>query len=429
MDDPIPIEGIIEGDPAALAAVCAAGGSAIGAYCAVLGAQAHAAETAVAALASFRRGVVANAQQEPSQLELLLLAATDRAARDVAGVTPSPLERAAAQSALEQAVTGPLPPGLAPRIIRALVDAAPVTALGGDVAAVRRAAEEHYVRSFDGGSATQARSPQPPGTPAAAWVPTEILTEPASYAGAPLAEPGWHTPAGEADAPSAVPPPGGEPADAQSAAPATAPATDATTAPPAREPGTLVIKRGGHWPFRRRPRPPSPVHRGAGARGRSVLLAGAVGLALGAGIGVVAAPERTVERDPVLVRPLDTPFAADGAVFNVARTGTASWARAIRRQAPRAGRTWVTLAAQTRNVSRRNFRPRGLGFRIRTAAGIVVGPETALVAGAIPAIGGRLATGRRTSVHLAFQVPSGAPGLTLEFDPGPRSLRVRVPLN
>ena len=38
MDDPVPIEGIIEGEPEALAAVCAAGGSAVIAYCSAVGA-------------------------------------------------------------------------------------------------------------------------------------------------------------------------------------------------------------------------------------------------------------------------------------------------------------------------------------------------------------------------------------------------------
>ena len=103
----------------------------------------------VAALATFRRGVVENADQEPAQLEALLLTSTAHAARRVAGVDPSPVQQAAAQVALEGAVTGPLTPGLAPRIIRALVEAAPVTALGGDAAAVRRATEQHYIRMFD----------------------------------------------------------------------------------------------------------------------------------------------------------------------------------------------------------------------------------------------------------------------------------------
>ncbi len=451
MDDPIPIEGIIEGEPASLAAVCAAGGSAIVAYCSAVGAaETRVAETVVAALTSFRRGVVANANQEPSQLETLLLAATDRATRQIAGVAPSPMQQAAAQTALEEAVTEPLTPGLAPRIIRALAEAAPVTALGGDVAAVRRAAEDQYARMFDGWQSPAGAAP--PSGSAFGWVPPEILTAPVSYAGALAAEPGWQTPAADpAGDGGAVTAAGlAASADAQAAGALAAPAAPApapepepepppgdAAPPPVRPPGTIVIKRGGHWPFRRRPRTPSPPspspssssHRGAAGGGRNLLVGAVVGLAAGAAFGVLAAPEKTVEQDPILVRPLDTPFTVDGAVFNVARTSTAPWARAIRRSAPRAGRTWLTLAAQTRNVRRANFHPRGLGYRLRTAAGIVVGPETALVAEEIPAVGGGLPIGKRTSVHLGFQVPRGARGLTLEFDPSPRSPRVRVPLN
>ena len=160
-----------------------------------------------------------------------------------------------------------------------------------------------------------------------------------------------------------------------------------------------------------------------------MLFAGVVGLALGGVIGVVATPEKTVRVDPVIVRPLDTPFTVDGAVFSVARTSTASWASSIRRRAPRPGRAWLTLAAQTRNVSRPNYHPRGLGYRLRTAAGIVIGPETALGAGDIPEVGGRVPIGKRASIHLGFQVPVGGRGLTLEYEPGSRGQRVRVPLN
>jgi hypothetical protein len=129
------------------------------------------------------------------------------------------------------------------------------------------------------------------------------------------------------------------------------------------------------------------------------------------------------------VRPLDTPFTVGGAVFNVARTDQASWALAIRRRPPEPGRTWLTLAAQTRNVSRVNFHPRGLGYRLRTPAGIVIGPVMALAGGEIPADGRALAIGKRTSVHLGFQVPQGQRDLTLEFDPTSRGTRIRVPLN
>src|SRR4051812_33775980 len=101
MDDPIPIEGIIEGEPQALAAVCAAGGSAIVAYCWAVGAEAHLADTVVEALATFRRGVVANPGKEPSQLEHLLLSATAVTARRIAGINPTREELQTGQAALE----------------------------------------------------------------------------------------------------------------------------------------------------------------------------------------------------------------------------------------------------------------------------------------------------------------------------------------
>jgi hypothetical protein len=202
------------------------------------------------------------------------------------------------------------------------------------------------------------------------------------------------------------------------------------TAAPTPRPGAIVIKRGGHWPFGRRPRQPSRrSHGGPGGRGKVALFAGVVGLALGGAIGVVATPEKTARVDPVVVRPLDTPFTIDGAVFSVARTRTASWASAIRRRTLRPRRVWLTLAMQTRNVSRPDYQPRGLGYRLRTAAGIVLGPETARAAGGAAEVGGRLPVGKRASIHLGFQVPVGERGLTLEYDSSPRGQRVRVPLN
>ena len=422
MDDPVPIEGIIEGEPESLAAVCAAGGSAVIAYCAAVGAQrAHVVETVVTALATFRRGVVENGDQEASQLERLLLSCTAAAARDVARVAPSPVQQAAAQVALESAVTRPLAPVLASRIIRALVDAAPVTALDGDAAAVRRASEQHYIRMF-GGQAAAARAREPRATPVrpadGAWVPPELaaLDADAANVGA-VIPPSAHRRTGSA-------PPADTPAETR---PQPTPPAAPQVAP---QPGALVIKRGGHWPFRRPTRKPS--HGGGGgavARSRNALVAGVAGVALGAGIVAVAMPEEEVQRDPIVVRSLDTPFTVDGAVVTVARTNQAAWALAIRRRALRPGRTWLTLAVQTRNVSRPNFAPRSLGYRLRTASGIVLGPDTAQVPSSVTAARGRQAIGERSSVHLGFQVPSAQRDLTLEFDPSPGEARIRVPLN
>lgn len=408
MDEPVPIEGIVEGEPRSLAVVCAAGGSAILAYCSAVGAQDGVAETVVTALATFRRGVVEHADRDPSQLQELLLSCTAAAARRVAGVDPPPVQQAAAQVALETAVTEPLAPGLAARVIRALVEAAPVSALDGDAAAVRRATQQHYGRMFDG----QETAAAAPAATEGGWVPSEIAGLDAEAANA-----------------RAVLPRG----QRRSAPPEAAPAEPEVVAPPlvAPPPGALVIKRGGHWPFRRRPRPSSGARfRGTADGTRNAVLAAVAGLALGAGIVAVALPEEEeARRDSVLVRAIDQPFTVDGAVFNVARTNQAEWARAIRERPLRPGRTWLTLAAQTRNIDRPNFLPRSLGYRLRTPAGIVIGPDAAQVPAEITLASGRLPAGERSSVHLGFQIPSGQRGLTLEFDPSRGGPRIRVPLN
>jgi hypothetical protein len=425
VDDPIPIEGIIEGDPESLAVVCAAGGSAVIAYCAVVGADAYLAETVVAALADFRRDVVGNVDQEPSRLEALLVSATADAARRVAGVGPSPMQQTAAQTALEAAVTAPLPPGLAPRIIRALVEAAPVTVLGGDSAAVRREAEQRYIRMFTpqatvaaaAPAATAAPAPAAAAAPAAppppvaegSWIPPELVGAEAAGARVPTPTVRWSMPVTQ-------------PTEAQPGAQPPVP-----PAPPPPKPGALVIKRGGHWPFRRTRK---PSHGSPNGRGKNALVAGAVVLAVAAGIfAATSRPRASDQQGGILVRPIDIPFTVDGAVFDIARAQTSQWVVAIRRRAPRQGYTWLTLAAKTRNLSRPNFYPRALGYRLRARAGIVIGPTSADVPADIVAAKGRLPVGRRSSVHLAFQVPRTQDDLTLEFDPSPRAPRIRVPLN
>ncbi|MGI8730740.1 MAG: hypothetical protein ACR2LK_12270 [Solirubrobacteraceae bacterium] len=313
MDDPVPIEGIIEGEPQSLAAVCAAGGSAIVAYCSAVGADAYVADTVAAALATFRRGVFENAHQKSAQVEALLLTATAHAARRVAGVDPSPAQQAAAQVALEGAVTGPLAAGLAPKIIRALVEAAPVTALGGDAAAVRRATEQHYIRMFDHSPAPAQPPPRPPVAqpagpipPAAAgaWIPPELAGLDAGAANArAVATPVQWTPA-----PQVRPGEPAEPAPEAHGPPDTPPAP---TVPP---PGALAIKRGGHRPFRL---PPRKAPRGGAGRahpGRNMLIGAIAGLALGGGLVALALSRDPATPDPILVRPLDTPFTVDGAV-------------------------------------------------------------------------------------------------------------------
>jgi len=426
MDDPVPIEGILDGEPESLAAVCAGGGSAIVAYCSAVGADAYAADTVVAALATFRRGIFENADQEPAQVEALLLTSTAHAARRVACIDPSPAQQAAAQVALEGAVTAPLTPGLAPRIIRALVEAAPVTALGGDAAAVRRATEQHYIRMFDRYPAPT--QPPPPAAPmagpraaagAGAWIPPELAGLDAGVANVRAAA----TPAQWTPAPQGRPEAPKEP-EAEAHGP-----PDPPPAPTVPAPGGLAIKRGGRWPFRRLPHKAPRGGAGGAHPGRHMLIGAIAGLAVGGGVVALAMPREEAPPDPILVRPLDTPFTLDGAVFNVVRTRQSLWALAIRRRQPRPGHSWITLAAQTRNISRTSFFPRALGFRLRTQAGIVIGPDTVTVPSDVTAARGRQAIGKRSSVHLGFQVPSAKQELTLEFDPGRTAPRIRVPLN
>jgi len=130
----------------------------------------------------------------------------------------------------------------------------------------------------------------------------------------------------------------------------------------------------------------------------------------------------------ILVRPLDTPFTTAGAVFDIDRVRTVRWAVDLRQRPARPGRKWITVAAATRNVNRANFHPRALGYRVRTASGIVIGPESAKVPALSFATDGRLGKGQRASVHLGFQVPEKQVDFSLEFDPGPGSPRIRVPL-
>ena len=406
MDDPVPIEGIIEGEPESLAVVCAAGGSAIVAYCAAVGADAYVAETVVTALATFRRGVVENADQEPAQLEALLLTSTAHAARRIAGVDPSPVQQAAAQVALEGAVTGPLTPGLAPRIIRALVEAAPVTALGGDAAAVRRATEQHYIRMFDrhqaAGAAARRRPrglPPPRRRCARPFVDRRprprrrprppprrgrrrrraAATQPPAADGAGSRRARRPRPAEACPNASAVTParavgsrvprsrptrsrrrrrrPGARAAPAPPDAP-TIPAQRRACAPP---PGALVIKRGGHWPFRRRRRGHKPSH-GTWRRPACATCCSAPspGSRSAPASPPLAMPEkeRPAEHDPRA----PARHAVHRGRRRLQRRAHAAGALGARRSAgspPRPGRTWVTLAAQTRNISRPDFLPRG----------------------------------------------------------------------
>jgi len=422
---------IRDGDPQALAELCAAGGSAVVAYCETAGARPRVAEAAIRALATFRRRVAGDVDLAPEQLGLLLLSVTrDAALREGgAGVTREKMEAADASFG-----TGPparLASGLARDMIGAIVAAAPVTADHGDGVALRDAIEQRYARIFEHVSAP-GEEPATAQVSAAAggassWVPADLQTPGRSAEADTVAQTSgsrWHPEQLSPDAPAQDGLISDEPG-AAALVDALVPHEYARDEPPSPGRPRLSLRARRPRP-RRRASPPG----GAPPRDRRPLVAGAIAaVAIGVAIFAIATPEPAVKQGLIQTRPLDTPFDAAGAVFEVARTRTAQWAIAVRRREPRPGRKWLTMATHTRNVDRLNFHPRALGYRLRTNSGIVIGPESATIPDALFDAGGRLLKGKRASVHLGFQVPQSKTDFSLEFDPGPGSRRIRVPLN
>jgi hypothetical protein len=114
------------------------------------------------------------------------------------------------------------------------------------------------------------------------------------------------------------------------------------------------------------------------------------------------------------------PITASGARFEVAPIRNAKWARQIRKGETRRGYRWVTISVRARNLTRRSLAVSGLGYRLLTRPGVIVGPAVVDLAQATVGVrSGRLAVGARASVHLGFEVPADARrGLTFAFEPG-----------
>ncbi len=432
--------GIRDGEPQALAELCAAGGSAVVAYCEAAGARPRVAEAAIRALATFRYRVAGDVDLAPEQLGLLLLSVTrDAALREGgAGVTRESME--AADASFGIAPPARLAPGLARDMIGAIVAAAPVSAADGDGVALCDAIEERYTRIFEQAGAPReepaAAQVSSAGSGVNSWVPADLQTPGTSGAETASSTPGsrWRPEGLEArshiePAPTA-PVPLGYASAPETAGPADRMEPyeddDEDHAAPFSGLRRLKVAR----PRLPRPRRRSPPPGGAPSRDPRPLVVGAIAaVAVAVAALVISAPEPAVEQGVIQVRPLDTPFEAAGAVFEAARTRTAQWAITLRQREPREGRKWITLAVHTRNAARANFHPRALGYRLRLSSGLVVGPDTATVPDALFDAGGRLLKGRRASVHLGFQVPQPKTEFSLEFDPGPGSPRIRVPLN
>jgi hypothetical protein len=135
----------------------------------------------------------------------------------------------------------------------------------------------------------------------------------------------------------------------------------------------------------------------------------------------VTATGEAATAGPAVARGLPRePITASGARFEVAPIVNAKWARQIRRGETRRGYRWVTISVRARNLTRRNLAVSGLGYRLLTRAGVIVGPAVVDLAEATVGVrSGRLAVGAQASVHLGFEVPADARrGLTFAFEPG-----------
>lgn len=360
-----------DGDPQALAALLAVGGWAVVSYCERASAGDDVAGAVLLTFVTFRRRAIEAGDEAATEFERILLQSARDAVEEVRGDAPAPDESRAAQDAFVRASPRPLSARLATEALRALVDAAPVN---GEPTAVYEAAERSYAEAYEAGEA----SPMVTGEERL-WPASPLLAQAAN----------GH------DAVEAPPP----------------------AAPPAR---LTAPDRLRHV---------SLVSIAAGGAALLFLLVVLVVLLTGndegprsssaaaPGVATVVVPPASARQ---VVRGVPRqPLAANGVRFAIAPIKHASWARRIRARPPRFRHHWVTIAVRARNLSRPYLVLSGLGYRLQTQAGRVVGPRVLdLTATSQRPPTGRLMIGARRSVHLGFEVPAGAGRLTFVFDPG-----------
>ncbi len=127
----------------------------------------------------------------------------------------------------------------------------------------------------------------------------------------------------------------------------------------------------------------------------------------------------------------DLAFTVRGATFVVHLERRARWAQEILNRPPGRGRTWVTVAVQARNRSRRHFDPIRLSYRLIDANGTAyvgdfrggTGPRELSTQGALD-------RGQAALVQLGFRVPARAHRLALVFEDSmvsDQQQRIRLP--
>jgi len=388
-----------DGDPRALAALVAVGGWSVVSYCERAGAGEDVASAVVLAFVTFRRRAIQAGDDAAADLERILLESSRDAVDERSGEAPAAQDARAAEEAFARSSPRPLSPRLATGVLRALVDAAPV---GGEPFEVRAAAERGYAEAYAAAHAAPAVTGEERLAPA-----SPLLLRAAQDGGAAVEE----------VVPEAQPP--------EPAGPAPAPAAERPSPSPA-------------GPRVRPSLPPALSNLSPRwvAGGGVLLLVVIVVIASGGGSDrakttSLASPTTTATtRDTTtatttapaapataqIIRGTPrAPLSASRARFEIVPITDASWAQKIRRQPRRETYRWVTVAVRTRNTGDRVLALRGLGYRLRTRNGAIIGPLVTELTGAP---GGRLAVGRRGSAHLGFEIPPDAGSLTFAFDPG-----------
>lgn len=358
-----------DGDPQALAALLAVGGWAVVSYCERAIEGDDVAGAVLLTFVTFRRRAIEAGDEAAAEFERMLLQSARDAVDEVRGDAPAPDESRAAQDAFVRASPRPLSARLATEALRALVDAAPVN---GEPTAVYEAAERSYAEAYE------AAEPAPMVTgEERLWPASPVLAQAAN--GHDAEEPPPVAPAARPSAPDRL-----RRVSLVSIAAGSAVLLFLLV--------VLVVALSGKDETPR-------------------------GTAAGPGVATVVVPPASARQ---LVRGAPRqPMTATGVRFAIAPIKHASWARRIRARPPRFRHHWVTIAVRARNLSRPYLVLGGLGYRLQTQAGLVVGPRVVdLTPTSQRPRTSRLVIGARRSVHLGFEVPAGAGRLTFVFDPG-----------
>ena len=145
--------------------------------------------------------------------------------------------------------------------------------------------------------------------------------------------------------------------------------------------------------------------------------------------GEATAPITETKSDPpVLMRRARSPFILTGVRFDVVVNAQEAWTAFARFVSPGFGKQWELVTVESRNLTRKDFDPRRLNYRLVGAGDVNYFPNLAYGTAHRSGRAHPLAAGAQTRIDLAFAVPASATRLQLAFDPTGRPERVLVSL-